>query len=117
MLDNLKQTIMKKQNGQKLPGKSTKQLAKNPPVQKPATPQETFTSVITAIRQHEPEDQNEIVNEVIKELAIDRENRFNITREEYNRATKNIDQFVAGKEVAAVALKERANTQNQKANR
>jgi hypothetical protein len=50
--------------------------------------------VLTAIRQLEPEEQNEVVKTVLKELAIDRHNSVRQYNEAADRASKNMNVFM-----------------------
>jgi hypothetical protein len=56
--------------------------------------EQTAGEVLTAIRQLEPEEQNEVVKAVLKELAIDRYNSVRQFREAADRAGKNMDVFM-----------------------
>lgn len=77
-----------------------------PKVNKLLTEQETTSLVLTAIRQHEPELQNKIVATVLKELAIDRSNRFIAVKSERERAEGNLSEFIKISHVAEVTIKE-----------
>jgi hypothetical protein len=62
---------------------------------KKANPAEqTAGEILTAIRQLEPENQNEVIKTVLKELAIDRHNSVRQCRDAADRASKNMDVFM-----------------------
>lgn len=54
---------------------------------------ETAAEVLTFIRQHEPEEQNQIVAALLKEMAIDRWGSVKSNRDAAMRAEKNADVF------------------------
>lgn len=66
----------------------------DPEVLKKNTAEETAAEVLTAIRQHEPEEQNNIVATLLKEIAIDRQNSVQQYNNARDRACKNHDEFM-----------------------
>ena len=65
---------------------------------------QTAIDVLSVVRRLEPEDQNEVVKLVLKELAIDRVNTMKSNRDASIRAEKNAEMFlVVTREVEAVA--------------
>jgi hypothetical protein len=68
---------------------------RTPPAPIPAnSAEDTAANVLTAIRQLEPEAQNEVVLIVLKELAIDRHNAVRQLNEAADRAGKNMNVFM-----------------------
>lgn len=51
----------------------------------------TTGNVLTAIRQHTPEEQTKIVADVISEIVIDRANKYYGLRKESNKAGENLE--------------------------
>lgn len=58
------------------------------------SPMDTAAELLTSIRQLEPEDQNEVVKTILKELAIDRTNSVKTYNEARDRASKNMEVFM-----------------------
>lgn len=54
---------------------------------------QSILNVLTAIRCFEPEEQNEILKGVLKQLAIDRVNKFDIAGRDRDRYGKCLDEF------------------------
>jgi hypothetical protein len=60
----------------------------------PKSTEQAAGDILSSIRQMEPEDQNEVIKTVLKELAIDRHNSVRQYREAADRAGKNMDVFM-----------------------
>lgn len=80
---------------------------------KPLTSKETLGAVLTAIRQHEPEEQNEIMQGLIKELGIDRLNKMRSTQQESRRHQECLEIFVKSTLSVEMILKEHENQNAQ----
>lgn len=65
------------------------------PMKKRQTVEETIANVLTAIRQHEPEEQTNIFDSVMKELITDRITRHEAANNDRNRAAMNMEKFIA----------------------
>lgn len=61
---------------------------------KPLSTEQTTAEVLTSIRQLEPEQQNEVVKAILKEIAIDRYNSLRQYQEAADRADKNRNVFM-----------------------
>jgi hypothetical protein len=83
-----------------------------PPIQ-PAlnatkTIEETAVEVLTAIRQHTPEQQNRIIAEVLKETAFERHNTLMAIREDANKAQFDYEEFMKVQSAGERALNEQS---------
>lgn len=72
------------------------------------THEETLVEVLTAIRQHSPEQQNWIIAEVLKETAFERYNSLMAIREDANKAQFNFDEFMRAQSAGERALNEKS---------
>jgi hypothetical protein len=63
------------------------------PDTKKLTVQETTGEVLTAIRQHEPADQNAIIETIIAEIGIDRVNKEQSTSTAFSNAQQHSGKF------------------------
>lgn len=67
---------------------------------------EVVQGILTQIRQHEPEQQNEIVSAIIKQLSIDRFNKAEEATQVRQRAQRNLEDFVVNNPSAERWFKE-----------
>lgn len=65
-----------------------------PEVLKAKNAEQTTIEVLMAIRQLEPEQQNDVVKTILKELAIDRHNSVRQYKEAASKANENMDVFM-----------------------
>lgn len=84
---------------------------KNPPpppapINKQLTAEETTVKVLDAIRAHEPEVQNTIVNKVMQELVIERHQTYDLALKDQQKAGENFEKFMANSQGIAEFVKE-----------
>lgn len=63
-------------------------------ITKAITPDQTTANILSAVRQLEPEDQNEVIKAVLSELAVDRHTKVREFNEASARAAKSMDTFM-----------------------
>ena len=80
---------------------------------KDVDPKDTLDTILAAIRKHDPEDQNSIIEQILREIAIDRNNRYRVTQDEHKKAAMHLDRYISLSRSAEVAIKE---SENLKAN-
>lgn len=69
-------------------------------------PDEAFTGILALIREYEPEEQNAIVSQLIKEIAIDRHTLYKSSVVNRDRRGKLLDEFLRSSNAVENILKE-----------
>jgi hypothetical protein len=72
------------------------------------THETTLIEVLTAMRQHTPEQQNWIIAEVLKETAFDRYNTLMALKEDVNRAQNIFEDFLKLQSTGEKVLSEKS---------
>lgn len=72
---------------------------------KKRTGPESLNLILTEIRQHEPEDQNVIVENLLREIGIDRAEAYKSAAIAKDRAAENLELFMKVSHSAQAAIK------------